>query len=137
MAGEGKIAFDLSTDTRPVDRIKKGFMAARREALQIVAREILTDTYAYVPVLTGALKDSGRIEFSPGFNDVDEVVKVIYGDDQTIAYAKTQHDDPYHHPSLGFYGRAAWFERVWALNGPYYAELFSLEFSSQLGATIR
>ncbi len=105
--------------------MKKELRDAVSEALRVVAHALLVDSRAFVPVLSGKLLDSGRVERVEGLANGIVYWRVVYGND-LIPYALTQHEDPYNHPSLGFFGRARYLQRPWELNKRFYHELFQL-----------
>lgn len=121
----GKGLIDLS------DRIK----AAASAAMRAVAEALLADSRAFVPILSGKLLDSGRIEEIPNLDTGSIHYRVVYGND-AVMYAKTQHDDAYNHPSLGFFGRARYLAKPMELNGRYYAELATLVMRQHMGASV-
>lgn len=110
----------------PVRRVKRGAQQAMEYALVKVAERLLADSRIYVPVLTGALKDSGKVELIPTLDQAVRYVQVTYNTD----YAERQHEIPYRHPSLGFYGAAKYLTKPLEAYGPFYLELFVLEFNS-------
>ncbi len=127
----GTIALTLSSDTHLND-VKVAIRAAVRTAQLRVAQQLLADSRAFVPILSGALIDSGRIEVIPPITDDGmEVVRVVYGSTEVV-YAEIQHDEPFHHPSLGFFGRALYLRKPYDLNKRYYYELFVLELRRAL-----
>lgn len=109
-----------------VRKLKRGMQAATEFALIKVAERLLADSRIYVPVLTGALKDSGKVELIPTLDDAVRYVQVTYNTD----YAERQHEIPYRHPSLGFYGAAKYLTKPLEAYGPFYLDLFVLEFDS-------
>lgn len=110
----------------PVRKLKRGFQQAVEFALLKVANRLLADSRIYVPVLTGALKDSGKVELIPTLSDAVSYVQVTYNMD----YAEKQHNVEYRHPSLGFYGAAKYLSKPLEAYGPFYMQLFTLEFDS-------
>lgn len=110
----------------PVRKLKRGLQEAMEYALLKVAHRLLADSRIYVPVLTGALKDSGKVELIPTLTDAVRYVQVTYNTD----YAEKQHERPYRHPSLGFYGAAKYLAKPLEAYGPFYMQLFTLEFDS-------
>lgn len=129
---EGSFALELEVGAF-VDDLKKAMRAAAQKALVAVANALLQDTLAYVPVLTGDLLRTGRVEtvFSP-LGDTD-TVRVIYGDGEDVVYAEYQHEEELNHPSLGFRGRAEYVRRPFELNARFYMELFRFEFIRAAG----
>lgn len=120
---EGSFSLDVSKKF-PVRKLKQGFADATQYALMRVAERLLADSRQYVPVLTGALKDSGTVEVMPKIDDAFEMVRVTY----PLDYAETQHEDEYRHPSLGFYGAAKYLAKPLEQFGAFYLELFTFEF---------
>lgn len=108
----------------PKAALKRGFSAATQFALLRVADRLLADSRMFVPVLTGALKDSGFVELLPTFDEAFHFVRVVY----PLEYAETQHEDEWRHPSLGFYGAAKYLSKPMELYGSFYLELFTFEF---------
>ena len=108
----------------PLRALRKGFAAATEYALKRVADRLLSDSRQFVPVLTGALKDSGFVEVMPTVDQAFAMVKVIY----PLDYAETQHEDEYRHPSLGFRGAAKYLQKPLDLYTDFYFELFAFEF---------
>ena len=119
-------------DTTRMRRLLGDFLVVNQNAadfaLEIVARELLKDSKLYVPVLTGALKDSGRVEQAPSVSDAIRVFQTIYGDANKVTYAIRQHDVAYNHPSLGMFGPAKYLERPLLQNYPFYQQLFRAEY---------
>ena len=125
----GTIALDLSA-AFDGERLKGAFVKAAEAALLAVAEALLTDAYAFVPVLTGALRDNGRVERvpPPDPKDVVDVIRVVYD----LPYAAVQHERHYRHPSLGFTGRALYLQKPFELNGRFYVALFEFEMARRL-----
>jgi len=112
---------DFTTDVK--DTLRKAVL----EALKTVAEALLSDSRAYVPVLTGDLLRSGRVEVIRHHKRFGtDQVRVVYGREQVIIYAETQHEDPYNHPSLGFFGAAKYLTQPWQANLAFYQALFEL-----------
>lgn len=103
------------------------------EALEIVAQELLKDSRLFVPVLTGALHDSGYVEVMPTLSEARRVVRVIY----PLSYAFKQHEIPYWHPSLGFYGAAKFLEIPLQRFASFYFALFAAEYERRLAQAFR
>jgi hypothetical protein len=101
----------------------KGFRAAAEFALERVAERLLADSRLYVPVLTGALRDSGIVEQTPSIGDAVATLRVRYN----MPYAEIQHERPFNHPSLGFFGAARYLAIPLELYGRYYLELYRFE----------
>lgn len=120
---EGSFSVNV-TKKFPLRALKVGFAAATDYALKRVAERLLSDSRQFVPVLTGALKDSGFVEVMPDVDLAFSMVKVIY----PLPYAETQHEDEYRHPSLGFRGAAKYLQRPLDLFADFYFELFAFEF---------
>jgi len=119
-------------DTTRMRNLLGNFLVVNQDAadhaLNVVAKELLKDSRLYVPVLTGKLKDSGRIEGYPSVTETRRVVQVIYGNDSNILYAALQHEKPFNHPSLGFFGPAKYLERRLVQNAAFYRALFIAEY---------
>ena len=112
--------------------MKDAIRAAAQAAWEEVAQEVLRDSFVFVPVLSGDLLRSGRIEVThTGFALQSVRISVVYGGN-AIGYAETQHEDPYNHPSLGFFGAAKYLERPWTLNAVFYQELWKFAFDRAL-----
>lgn len=120
---EGSFSIDVSKKFS-VREIKQGFADATQYALMRVAERLLSDSRQFVPVLTGALKDSGTVEIMPKIDDAFEMVRVTY----PLDYAETQHEDEYRHPSLGMFGAAKYLAKPLEQFGSFYLELFTFEF---------
>ncbi len=91
-------SFKVVIDVPDLTGVRDVIVDAHREAALAVAENLLSDSRLYVPVLSGDLLDSGRVEVTGALFD-SVVVSVIYGSG-SADYAETQHDDPYRHPSL-------------------------------------
>lgn len=104
--------------------LKEGFRKAASFALEKVAERLLSDSRLFVPVLTGQLRDSARVEQFPTMFDAVVEFRVRY----SMPYAKTQHEDQYNHPSLGFYGAARYLAKPLELFGDFYLRLYQFEF---------
>lgn len=120
----GSIALNLNTSElrRALQRYRRVFTAASIYALKVVAAQLLKDAKLYVPVLTGALKDSGRVEEAPQFSDALRVVRTVFGS-ADVLYAYVQHEVPFNHPSLGMFGPARYLSEPLRRNWDYYQEL--------------
>ncbi len=123
MADEGTFTLSI-TENFPAKKLKKGMTAAAEFALRQVAERLLSDSRIFVPVLTGALKDSGRIEEQPSFGDAVKAIRVLYD----LRYAEKQHEDEFRHPSLGFFGAAKYLTKPLELFGDFYLQLYVFEF---------
>lgn len=123
MASEGTFSLNI-TENFPAKKLKKGFQAAAEFALHQVAERLLSDSRIFVPVLTGALKDSGKIVEQPSFGDAVEAVRVTYD----LRYAEKQHEEEFRHPSLGFFGAAKYLTKPLEQFGDFYLRLYTFEF---------
>lgn len=125
--GTFEITFNAESMSGLLSELQGAFIEAIDRALIVVAEQLLKDSKLYVPVLTGQLRDSGRTHDLPdppkGF---ERRVQVIYGDADVI-YAWIQHETPFNHPSLGFFGPAKYLEKPLTLNAAYYEQLFIAE----------
>ena len=122
LSGQFKVDVNLLFDLKG---LKKGFMAAAEAAMRAVAERLLSDSRIYVPVLTGALKDSGRVEVMPSFGEAVTAFRVVYD----TGYAEKQHEVEYRHPSLGFFGAAKYLEKPLTMFGEFYIQLYTFEFN--------
>lgn len=125
--GEFSIQLDSTRYSAVLAQYTKVLPQAIDHALAVVARELLIDAKMHVPVLTGALKSSGRVEDMPDFDAAVRTVRVVFGDPFLIRYAAIQHEKPYWHPSLGFYGAAKFLEKPLEQNAVFYLELMRVE----------
>lgn len=123
MADEGTFTLKI-TENFPVKKLKAGFVAAAEFALHQIAERLLSDSRLFVPVLTGALKDSGKVEEMPSFGDAVKIVQVTYD----LHYAEKQHEEEFRHPSLGFFGAARYLTKPLELFGDFYLQLYTFEF---------
>lgn len=130
--GVGTISVNISLESFS-SNVKQELQNAAEQALVEVAHALLADSRAFVPVLSGALIDSGRVEVVPSLLDAINVVRVVYGN-EGVPYAIRQHEEPFRHPSLGFTGRALYLARPFELNARFYQELFAISFRRFLGA---
>jgi len=119
---EGAFSVSVNANVK-VKGLKNRLAAGAEFALKRVAERLLVDSQAFVPVLTGALKDSGTIEVQPTLRQAVSIVRVLY----PIDYAERQHEVPYNHPSLGFYGAAKYLQKPLELFGNFYQRLFAFE----------
>lgn len=126
---------DVTFNTADAQELLKVFANvmpdAAAHALKVVAEELLRDSKLYVPVLTGALKDSGRVEELPTIDDALRVVRVIYGS-ADVLYARIQHEKPFNHPSLGFFGPAKFLQEPLTRNAQFYGLLLVAEYELYL-----
>lgn len=128
MSGSIQVSFEAEDARRRFSEIREWSSRAAHNAQLIVARELLKDAKLFVPVLTGALKDSGRVETLPAFDDTVTVVRTIFGS-ADVVYAALQHDnETYWHPSLGFRGATKFLERPLLVNREFYLYLFLAEY---------
>lgn len=124
-----ELTFDASQIQQSLEQYRELSGEVIQEALEVVAREFLKDSKLYVPVLTGALKDSGHVEVAPLFTENSErVVRVVYD----VFYAWIQHEQPFWHPSLGFYGPARYLEIPLIRFGGFYMALFVEEYNTRM-----
>lgn len=123
MAVEGAFSVTIKNQLK-IPELKKRLTAASEYALVQVANRLLADSRAFVPVLTGDLKDSGRVETMPTSDEAFRVIRVIYD----MSYAEKQHEGDYWHPSLGYFGAAKYLAKPLELFGAYYIQLFEFEF---------
>lgn len=128
-------SIDVTFSVEDARQVLAGFAlqvpAAAEHAIRVVAEALLQDSQLFVPVLTGQLKDSGRVEEVPTIDQAIKVVRVVYGDLETV-YARIQHEKPFNHPSLGFYGAAKYLEKPLMLNADFYAKLLVAEYELAL-----
>ena len=128
MVGTIQVSFETDDVRRRLGEFREWSSRAAYSAQLIVARELLKDAKLFVPVLTGALKDSGRVEPLPVYDDTLRVVRVIFGSAQVV-YAAIQHENPdYWHPSLGFHGATKFLEKPLRQNREFYLYLFLAEY---------
>jgi len=123
---EISVNVDPGSFLRNMQTLSRDMRTAVTHALSVVARELLQDARLYVPVLTGRLRDSGRVENMPTMSDAVVAFNVVYGGDQ-IDYAIRQHEVPFNHPSLGFFGPAQYLEKPLRQNYQFYLALFTVE----------
>lgn len=124
--GTISIDLDFGSFRRDLDIFVTEVREAVRHALFVVARELWKDSKLYVPVLTGRLRDSGRVKESP-YSISDSIeVRVIYGN-EVVTWAIKQHEVPYNHPSLGFFGPAKYLDKPLQQNYGFYLSLFNTE----------
>lgn len=133
MVTEGTVSLTFELDLH-VEAIKKRFLSAVKGAQGVVARALLADAYAYVPVLTGALRDSGRVEHIPTLDDSIVWTRVVFGSDPDVLYAEYQHQEYLRHPSLGFRGRALYLQKPFDANARFYLALYELELQNRLAS---
>lgn len=126
MAVEGTLKLDISVDFDG-NVVTDAIQDAAFRGIRRVAEALLADAWAYVPVLTGALRDSGHIEEFRA-NGPDLVVQVVYD----LVYAIRQHEEEFNHPSLGFFGAAKYLQKPWEANQPFYAALLEQTIVSRL-----
>lgn len=136
MPDKSELRFGFKVDTSGLDLLQDAVVQAVRIADRVVAEELLLDSRSYVPILTGALVDSGRVEELPRFDEAVHIVRVVYGQGESADYAETQHDDVYNHPQLGFRGRALYLKKPFELNYLYYMELHRLTLQDELARRI-
>ena len=135
--GEFALIFDPSQVKAQIKALRKHIVEASVAAWKVVAERLLFDARVFVPVLTGDLLRSGRVEVEPALRPGQApMVQVVFGSD-LVVYAETQHEDPYNHPSLGFFGAAKYLERPWQINQAYYLDLWHLEFDRALKRLMR
>lgn len=129
--GSFEIRINSDAARRQIAELRHKASLAAESALRAVARELLADTRLYVPIFTGALKDSGRVEEFT-LTDAIRVARVVFGDTQKVVYAAIQHEVPFNHPSLGYYGAAKYLERPLQANLRFYLLLFAAEYQAAL-----
>jgi len=123
----GYVAMDIRNAVS-IQSIKDRLAKAVVHAQIAVARRIQSDSQAFVPVLTGRLKDSSSIQVLPTISKALSIVRVVYD----TPYAERQHNVPYNHPSLGFFGAAKYLSAPLEQNSSYYQALFELEVERYL-----
>lgn len=129
----GTIALTFDLDLQ-VEDVRRRFKSAVKGAQGVVARALLADAYAYVPVLSGALRDSGRVEHIPTLDDSIVWTRVVFGSNPDVLYAEYQHEEDLRHPSLGFKGRAKYLQKPFDANSRFYLALYELELSNRLNS---
>ncbi len=123
--GEVRIEIDASQFVEALSIFRSGvFTRAVDQALEVVGYAIWRDSLLFVPVLTGALRDSAHLEFTR--LPTRRSVSLVYGDAR-IVYAWIQHEKEFWHPSLGYYGAAKYLTRPLIENADYYQALFTAE----------
>lgn len=133
---EGSISIDVQLKgagsiRTNMQKFKTRFRTASLRALKDVAAEFLRDTRPYVPILTGALLDSGRVEVKLDPGDAVDGVTVVYGGRTAfnIPYARFQHEEELHHPSLAAGGgpfAAKYLEKPFRKNSQFYLLLYEM-----------
>lgn len=123
--------FDPFALQKQLKLFREASREAMEQALNVVAQELLRDARLYVPVLTGQLRLSGRVEDVPTYDQALTVVRVRFGG-LGVPYAAIQHEKPFWHPSLGFYGPAKYLEKPLEENFEFYQNLFVAELSAIL-----
>lgn len=113
------------------NRLKRHVPEATEAALLAVASQLLEDSKAYVPVLTGALKKSAKVQYAISMSTAIRAAEVVYGS-ADVVYAAIQHDGDFNHPSLGFKGPAKYLERPLRTNYLYYMELLRRVYEETL-----
>lgn len=136
MAVKGSISMQLGGKSLAAVRaqiqdLKSDLRTQIQRGLREIAQQLLIDSRPFVPVLTGDLQRSGRVEVEAFSIDDFEIARVVYGS-AIVAYAYRQHEEEFNHPSLGFRGAAKYLERPFALNQRYYFELFRLRLGKYL-----
>ena len=134
-SGTITLSVNFELGKKGLDDLSDRLKSAASAAMRAVAEALLADSRAFVPVLSGKLLDSGRIEEIPNLDTGIVYYRIVYGND-VVEYARTQHDDPYNHPSLGFFGRARYLAKPMELNGRYYTELATLVMRQHMGAAV-
>ena len=129
---EGEISIDLTLKAQ-VEQVRQRFLRAVQASQEVVARALLADALSYVPVLTGALIDTGRVEHIPTFDDTLVFTRVVFGSNEVV-YAERQHEEVFNHPQLGFRGRAKYLERPFTANIDFYYALYELELENRLNS---
>lgn len=125
MAGLTVEVVDLDKVFGALDALGPAVMDAAQEAAIEEANYELTLTKAEVPVDTGALYETGRVELVD--NDAGEVTAAIAYGDETVDYALAVHEDlEAVHP----HGKAKYVE------DPVRAELNSGRAAMRMGETI-
>ncbi len=114
---------------KKVKQFKKEFVEiCLPKALAEAAEELLFDSKQYVPVLTGALKDSGQVSQVLGVKGKQQI-SVVY----PLHYAERQHELEFKHPSLRQGRFAAKFLSTPAtLNAGFYQELIAMRLIDEL-----
>lgn len=123
MRAQGNISVNVRNQLN-LDSIKVRFKDATFYAETKVAQRLLEDSKAFVPVLTGQLKDSASVQSVPPLGTMRGIVRVLYD----TPYARTQHEDSYWHPSLGFHGAARYMLKPIEMFGEFYRRLYEYEF---------
>lgn len=118
---EGKFSLQWKHN---IDLTKVGNLMANaaEHASRTVAETWLEDSRNYVPVLTGALKDSGYVERVRFKSTLSRYVYQVVYDKE---YATAQHEEEFNHPSLGFFGKAKYLSKPFEQNKAFYMELFA------------
>jgi hypothetical protein len=120
-----KVRFDVSHFNDSAKEFASTNRAALDQALLSVGSAILRDAKLYVPILTGALKDSGKVSLDIWSNS-SQGVRISFGS-ADVVYAQIQHDKEFWHPSLGFYGAAKYVSKPLMANMYFYTWMFMFE----------
>ena len=119
---EGSFSIDWKTNI-DFSKVTEDIAKAAQHASRLVAEKWLFDSKDFVPVLTGRLKDSGRVERR---RLKEDAANFVYGVIYETPYATKQHEEEFQHPSLGFFGAAKYLTKPLAANKDFYMTLFTL-----------
>lgn len=110
------IKFDVSSALQGLAKAKDAIHQAITRGVRRAAQQLLRDCKPYIPMLTGALRDSGRVE------QLEDYAFMLVWDaanpDNGYIYASKQYDEVLQHVD-GRYA-AKWVRRVLSNNKDYY-----------------
>ena len=129
--GSIEVKFDVDDHEEVFSKFLLQAPDAAAHAIRVVAKELLRDSKLYVPVLTGDLKDTGRVEDVLTLDDAVRMVRVVYGNHKVL-YARIQHEKAFNHPSLGIFGPAKFLETPLLRNAVFYGALLVAEYELYL-----
>jgi len=114
-----EIGFDVSELSRSLSKLTENITKAADVAVKNAAHSLLADSTPYVPVLTGALKDSGEVvRNGPGDYILSWSAKSSSGFD----YSQRQYNEVFQHVDGIFAAR--WVDRAQEANpGKYVGEI--------------
>lgn len=122
------IFIDPSDALNGLGKLKDGAIRAIEAGIEKAAKELLKDCRPYVPMLTGALRDSGRVE------DLENLAFRLIWDAANPAnnyvYARKQYEEVLQHVD-GRYA-ARWVEKVFRANPLRYLNLAALYMEFEL-----
>lgn len=128
-----QVWFDVSDAMSGFGKLRDKIIKAIEKGIELTAEQLLRDARPYVPMLTGALRDSGRVEKLKrlAYRLIWDAANPING----FVYAERQHEEVFQHVD-GKYA-AEWVTRTLKANKGRYTFLAARFMESELAKAFK